>query len=363
MREHHIRILSLLAEHPEGLPLSFIYLNTTAEPRPFKANTAQFLSKLLKRQYVQRHDRLYFITREGIEAIKRFKDNAEHPALGQPKDLISKSQEPPQPNQAQAPQPPKEPQNAPIQAHLNKPSPAYPHQRMHSIKLTARLYRTSYDRWEQIADTIGMEYRVVRNVRPKQYQIEWQGLKIKLTKRKLIANAKEIVAPIEVRASDLESKALRDNLQKIEAFLDRTNLRCQRNLDGSLIARIKPWEIAFTSNEVARRLTQKGGFIAIAFNRETGKATLWADRSFTAELEAGEEAMHEQMRQWGQGIQDGIIKPYEDEMATRQQFQQIADILKAQAGFFVKHNDLIDRTTKLIEDLRKELRQKRLRGD
>lgn len=334
LREHHIRILNILAEHPEGLPLSFIHLNTTTEPRPEKANTSQFLLKLLNQHYVQRHDRLYFITREGIEAIKRFKDGIEGVASGSQKDLTipSPAQPPPVPAKAQsapaqAPTPPKEPQDAPTHAHLSKPSLAYPHQRMHAIKLTARLYRTSYDRWEQIADAMGMEYREVRNVRPKQYLIEWQGIKLKLTRHKLIAYVKEIAAPIEVSARDLESKALRDNLQRVEAFLDRTNLRCQRGLDGSLIAKIKGWEIAFTSNEVARRLTQKGGYIAIAFNRETGKATLWADRSFTAELEAGEEAMHEKMRQWGQGIQDGIIKPYEDEMATRRQLQQIADTM------------------------------------
>jgi hypothetical protein len=160
---------------------------------------------------------------------------------------------------------------------------------------------------------------------------EWNGMKIKLTRHKLIAFAKEITAPMEIRASELESKAIRDNMQQIEGFLDKTNLRCQRDLNGALIIRIKPWEIAFTKNELARRLTQKGGFIALAFNRQTGKATLWADRSFTTELEAGEEDMHEKMRLWGQAIQDGIIKPYEDELATRRQLQEAATTINALA--------------------------------
>ena len=305
LRDADIKTLSILAEHPEGLSLRSIYEQTDAISGKSYVNTAVRMRKLITKKYAIKRIHLYFITPEGIEAIKRFKQPIESATLGGKKDL-----------HLTAPEPPKATQEPPAQ-------------RMHSIKLTARLYRTSYDRWEAIAKALGIDYAVVRNVSPKQYITEWNGMKIKLTRHKLIAFAKEITAPMEIRASELESKAIRDNMQQIEGFLDKTNLRCQRDLNGALIIRIKPWEIAFTKNELARRLTQKGGFIALAFNRQTGKATLWADRSFTTELEAGEEDMHEKMRLWGQAIQDGIIKPYEDELATRRQLQEAATTINA----------------------------------
>jgi hypothetical protein len=313
LRDADIKTLSILAEHPEGLSLRSIYEQTDAISGKSYVNTAVRMRKLITKKYAIKRIHLYFITQEGIEAIKRFKQPTESATLGSRKDLHLTKPTPPQP-----------PKEAP--KHL-----ALPAQRMHSIKLTARLYRTSYDRWEAIAQTLGIGYTVVRNVSPKQYMVEWNGMKIKLTRHKLIAFAKEITAPMEIRASELESKAIRDNMQQIEGFLDKTNLRCQRDLNGALIIRIKPWEIAFTKNELARRLTQKGGFIALAFNRQTGKATLWADRSFTTELEAGEEDMHEKMRLWGQAIQDGIIRPYEDELATRRQLRQAATTINALA--------------------------------
>lgn len=308
LRDADIKTLSILAEHPEGLSLRSIYEQTDAISGKSYVNTAVRMRKLITKKYAIKRIHLYFITPEGIEVIKRFKQPIESATLGDKKDLHLTTPEPPQATQ--------EP----------------PAQRMHSIKLTARLYRTSYDRWEAIAQALGIAYAVVRNVSPKQYMTEWNGMKIKLTRHKLIAFAKEITAPMEIRASELESKAIRDNMQQIESFLDKTNLRCQRDLSGALIIRIKPWEIAFTKNELARRLTQKGGFIALAFNRQTGKATLWADRSFTTELEAGEEDMHEKMRLWGQAIQDGIIKPYEDELATRRQLQEAATTINALAS-------------------------------
>jgi hypothetical protein len=326
LRDADIKTLSILAEHQEGISLKSIYNQTDAISGKSYVNTAVRMRKLITKKDAIKRIHLYFITPEGIEAIKRFKQPIESATLGGKKDLhLTK------------PAPLKPPQEAPSPQALQA-------QRMHSIKLIARLYRTSYDRWEAIAQTLRIEYTVVRNVSPKQYMVEWNGVKIKLTRHKLIAFAKEITAPIEIRASELESKAIRDNMQQIEGFLDKTNLRCQRDLNGALIIRIKPWEIAFTKNELARRLTQKGGFIALAFNRHTGKATLWADRSFTTELEAGEEDMHEKMREWGQAIQDGIIKPYEDELATRRQLQQVATAINALAQ---SQADFAAETTKL----------------
>lgn len=397
LRKADANILSLLKEHPEGLSLTSIHkllqFQTTIQ------NTSVRLRKLEQKGYTIKRDKLHFITQLGIEALKHFQEGFNDAALGGRKDL-----NPPEPlnpqNPPSVPPPsvppatmppanppaspatspptspltPKEPSQMPPQARqppepsqtsLRQGAPAqamlqYPHQRMHAIKLTMRLYRTSYDRWEHIASALGLPYKVVRNVRPKQYILSWQGIKLKLTRHKLISYPHEILAPLEVKETDLEDKALRDNMQSIESFLDKTGLRCQRALDGSLVANIRGWEIAFTDNELARRLTKKGGFISIAFNRITGKTTLWADDSFTTELEAGEGAIHEKMRAWGQAIQDGLIAPYQDELATRQQFSQIAGILREQAGFFVKHNRMIDKMTELIDDLMKERRQRKL---
>ena len=388
IREPDIQALHLLSEHPEGQSLMAIYIHIDEKAGNTKQNTDVRMRKLLKKGYASKHDRLYFITQAGIQEIKRFKEHLAISTLGGAKHLIIIPKHlavppaqmpavlPPSPIQA-----PLKPAIAPqIRHKRGKTQPSlvvalpYPHQRMHAIRLIAKLYRTSYDRWEQIANALSLPYKAVRDVSPKQYILEWEGIKLKLTRHKLIAYPHEILAPIEVRAAELENKALRDSLASMERFLDKTSLRCQRALDGSLIAKISGWEIAFTDNEVARRLTQKGGLIALAFNRDTGKATLWADRSFSTELEAGEEAIHEKMRKWGQAVQDGLLAPYEDEIATRKQLTQLYGIVKEEHDARVEmhrmdldlrkdikyHLDRLDEEMNRIYKGKIEPRQKRL---
>lgn len=278
-------MLNLIKEYPQGI----MQVQLAHDLNTSKSNIHDAILRLLKKNYIEKINKGVFklikITSLGTEILKV--DTA-----------IS---------------------NKATQAFTPLTQPA---QRMHAIQLHTKLYRTSYGKAEQILTLLNIPFRKT-SIKPPQYIIEWQGIKLKLTTRKLIAYSKELTAPLELEGSQLRSIAFIDTIKIVEDFLSKTNLRCQRDIEGHLIASLPYWEIAFTNNEIARKLTEKGGFIPIGYDRNTGNATIWADKSFSKELETNQELAHVELRKFGQGIQDGIIKPYDDEMMTRKNINLI----------------------------------------
>ena len=234
-----------------------------------------------------------------------------------------------------------------------------PHQRAHRIQPRAQLFRTSYGRIEPILDALQITYRKT-SVVPAQYIVEWKGIKLKLTTRKLIGYGREITAPMEVEGRVIKAQALKEVGQAMESFLEVTNLRCKRDVDGNLILKMHFPEIAFTDNELARKVTEKGGFIPIAFNRTSGNATIWFDASFTHEMEVNEEMPHAELRKWGQAIQDGVLRPYEDEMRTRQGMASLFRIQQANAEQLAGYAHQIKLHLKLMNKIDRRLSQRRL---
>ena len=86
IREQDTRVLILLSTHPEGLFLRQIHAQLAGFSKP---NTSQRLRKLTKKGYIRKAERLYYITKEGIDTLSILNDTKKTAALGHKKSLIS----------------------------------------------------------------------------------------------------------------------------------------------------------------------------------------------------------------------------------------------------------------------------------
>ncbi len=210
--------------------------------------------------------------------------------------------------------------------YLPPPSPNQPNQklqRMHAIQVYAKIHRGIYSQIESRLAEAGI--KATKSMHPTQYTFTWQGCKMRYTTKKLIAWPKQIEASIYVKTEELNSEAIRKGGELIESLTDATKIRLQRTIDKRVPLYLSYHEFAFTDNELARRATQKGGLIAIAYDRLTGKTTLWFDESFTAEMETNTDPLHIKLRKWGQAMQENQIDPLEDELLHRAKEDMLRD--------------------------------------
>jgi len=327
----HVGILTLLKDNPDGLMLTQIafMLHTSKE------NISDAIGRLLKKGLIEKQDKgtfkLILITNSGRAALKPLTESSVGSPVG-----------------AHAPTTPLPPSPA--------PKPGIAPQRAHAFQAYAHIYRTSYDRAEEVLDLHKISF--TKAMKPAQYTLTWKGIKLKITKRRLIAYPHEINAPIEIEGAHLRHNALNEAMSIMADFLSLTNLRCKTGVDGHLIAFLPKWEIAFTNNETAAQLTRKGGRIAIAFNRDTGSASIWADKSFSRELETNADRPHQELRMWGQGIQDGVISPYRDEIRHRQREAQFDDKLLQVATKLDEYGTKLNKHLPILE-----LAEKLLKAD
>ena len=316
----HKAILKALSLRPEGISLKGVheYIYFGIDTPPIVQNTHQMLSLLIKKGYAIKRLHLYFLANEGASYLNQI-NTIPKPTPSGVENTINESI--PTIDQSS-------------QANISKA------QRMHAITGITKLYPTSFSRIEATLSTLKISYKKV-GISPAQYIFSYNGLKMRASTRKLTIWGKEINAPINLNASDLGALALKDMLRELESFLDKTNLKVQRSLDGQAVLRMKYWEIAFTDNEIARKATEKNGYIPLAFDRNSGIVVVWADNSYTPEFETNRINDHKELRQWTQGIQDGIIKPYDDELRTRRILKDNDEILNyAQKLLIRDRNDI-----------------------
>ncbi len=287
LSEKQILILKCLENYPQG---AFLWQVDKGCNILSKQSTYQFLKALIKRGLVRKFDHLYFLeVNKNAEIFTQAQGTMS--GLSKEQDTYLPIQQLTQPR---------------IQA---RPNPKL--QRMHAIQAYAKIHRGIYEQIESRLAEAGIGYNY--NKALKQYTFSWQGTRMRYTTRKLIVWVKQIEASIYITTEELNSEALKQAGSLIESLTDATKIRLQRTLEKRAIISLSYKEFAFTDNELARRATQKGGMISIAYDRLTGKSTLWFDESFTAEMETNRDPLHSKLRKWGQAMQDTDYDPMEAE--------------------------------------------------
>ena len=190
-------------------------------------------------------------------------------------------------------------------------------QRVHAIQVNAGLHKTSADRARETLEALAIPF--TENKRLRQLNLTWKGTPLRFTTRKLIAYPGEKEAP---RAIPIESvkQAIAGRLANtLEDFLSYTGLRAWRDPPGNLILEFRYWENGYPQNEIAEESLKDKSRIVYSYNKVTGIPSSWADSSLDPfkELENNSRRIDDEMKIYLQAIDDGELKPYEDELKTR----------------------------------------------
>lgn len=224
----------------------------------------------------------------------------------------------------------KQPAKVFTKKRLPKPKPDKQEGQLHRLELHADLHRTSYDTAKDVLAWRNIPYRTCGRG-GTQLLIQWAEITIKLTSKHLIAYGVQMAAPLQVEGTLITDKAAVQTAQAVEGFLAVTKMRCARTLDGRLGLHVKYLEIALTNNPTAKQLP-KGRYIPLAYDKAMQRVSIWTDASHPWAFETNKLDNYDELSKWTQGINDGRIKPYEDEMETRKQLTNVAQGLIAQYG-------------------------------
>lgn len=199
--------------------------------------------------------------------------------------------------------------------------------RGHALEVQYSPYKTNYAQTEAVLSTLGISFKTKPKLKPKQYDIEWEGLTITITTNLYRVFGPQVEKPIQIDGDVIKDEGLKRNLEATERFLAKTHFTCKRDIKENLLYRVRYIELAFTNNPIAERVAKEGkGYITLAWDRKTGHSTIWTDHSFTFELETDDIDVHKVMRPYMQGIKDGAINPYEDEARTRRDIEGLKEI-------------------------------------
>ncbi len=241
---------------------------------------------------------------------------------------------------------------------------------LHAFQVHYLMYATSYSRVEGTLTSLDIPFKVTGNKAHPFYNLAWHSIKLQIGSKQIVACGPKRSAPINVEGKVLLEGALKSNIEAVSDFLAKTHIRCQETVDGRLCVKVKYYELALTNNDLAKKVTENGGFIPLAYDRATGKASIWADHTPNpASLETNKLKNHEVLRPWAQGIEDGVIKPYEDEMRHRQEINEILSLMHQQADLGLKneeklnyyadnvaaHSEAIEKLNRVLEKLDKKL--------
>lgn len=198
--------------------------------------------------------------------------------------------------------------------------------RLHALEVHYLLFRTEYSKLEAKLSAKGIIYEKSGNMASPQLTIHLSPeMTLKFTTRKLIAWGPQIEKPINAETQEILDQGLSKNMATINDFVAELGIKCQRGLDGSLIGRIRYYEIAITNSELANKIShkEKTSFIALAWDRITKRASIWLDNSETWELEGNKLKSYEPVRKWAQAIEDSKLDPYQEVIETRQLLAEI----------------------------------------
>ena len=248
-----------------------------------------------------------------------------------------------------------------LQSKPSTQTPEPPEQatNLNAFRVHYLIFPTSYGRAKATFDSLKIPYKVSGNPKHPSYTLKWENLSLRIGSKQLIAWGPNITEPISINANDIEGKATQINLNAITRFLAKTNIRCQESINGTLYAQVHYRELAIVNNDGIAKLARKRGYIEIGFDRKTGRCTLWMDASPNPfAIETNRTEIHEELRQWGQAIEDKIISPYKDEMKTRLDIEGLKEIsnnivnaIHEERQWFRHHDEQTVALTKLISIL------------
>lgn len=229
-------------------------------------------------------------------------------------------------------------------ATQGQPIPFTPTQRPHAIRASAKLFRTSADRAEATLTKLSIPFKKV--LKGSGMVFEWRELKLTLFKNgRLEYHPRLPEYPLNVPLQPIKLKAVHEAGVVFEALLGATGFRGLRDRTGRLAIEITYWENGYPKNEIATNTTEPGEKVVYAYDRLTGKEAIWADNSLNpfTELETNKAVADKEIKALMQGIADGELKPYEDEISTRHELAQIREIQLTQAHDLAKyaHNEIV----------------------
>lgn len=150
--------------------------------------------------------------------------------------------------------------------------------RLHSLRITFRLFATEYSKIEALLSTADIPFKISSPKGYSKYIVDWQGHKLHITTKKLIDYAPDASRPFEVQGSQILDESLQDSLAAVAAFLQKTGIRCYEE-NGRIWCRPTYYEIAISNDQTAHEATKKHRYMPLAYDKATGKVILWADKS------------------------------------------------------------------------------------
>lgn len=266
--ETDIRILAVLKDYPQGVFLWQVQRFTDIKKKQY---ALYYMKKLIKKGLVEKRGRLYLLLSSPlVEGHK-------------PITLYSKQKK----------------------------------QRTHAIQVNAGLHRTSADRAKATLEALAIPFEENRHLR--QLNLSWKGTPLRFTTKKLIAYPGEKEAPRAIPIDSVKKAIAARLANTIEDFLSYTGLRAWRDSSGELILEFRYWENGYPQNEIAEESLKDKSRIVYSYSRETGLPSSWADSSLDPfkELENNSKRIDDEMKVYLQAIDDGELRPYEDELKTR----------------------------------------------
>lgn len=294
LRELDLKILKLIASNPNQITPSSIASSLKESPQ----NVNTHLNKLVRKELIHR-------TKRGHITTLRLTDKGMAYIINSSFDGANKKQ---RNHLSSVP-------NAPPQEATN----------LHALQMHYKPFPTYYSRLEATLETYKIEYKKVGNRKTPQYIIQLtRDIKLKATTRKLIAWGPKLTKPINIDTNTILDIGANENIKAVSDFVHKVGIRCQVDLKGNLLGFIRYYELAITNDEIAKRLREyRSELIPLAYNSKTGKLTIWLDGTpAPAAIETSNKEVHMRLRPWYQGVQDGEISPYEDELETRRKLDE-----------------------------------------
>ena len=294
-------------------------------------NAYRYAKKLLKRELIRKDERgLYHLTEQGKTQLNAFRSITHVGVARVPPESIPES----------------------FSSH-----PAEQATNLHALQAHYLIYPTSYSRLEATLNSLGIQYRKSGNPKHPIYTLAWNDISLRIGSKQLIAYGPRITEPISIIAPKIVDHALKRNVEQVVAFLRETNIRIQETIDHKPIVNVPYYELAIVNNDAAEQYAKKHHYIPLAYDPANGRATIWLDGTpAPGAFETNKNKNHEQLRQWGQGIEDGVIRPYSDEMLHREQEQKLwnnqertSNILLEYAKQLNAHIPVLEKMDKVLE--------------
>lgn len=237
--------------------------------------------------------------------------------------------------------------------------------RLHAMQVKNPIARTEYRKLGDTLDYLGIRFTLTGNHKSPTYSLQFvhagHSFRIAITTRHIITWAVEQRAPLNLRGPILESRAISGVGAMLEDFLALTGFNTQRTLEGRLVLLAAYREIALEKDELAESVCKGGRYVPLAYDRRTGTCTIYADGSKLWELETNRHKDFEPVRRWAQGIEDGVIRPYEDELRTRERLDSHERTIAADRELIHKYAHQIEIHLRIMKKIDQRLNQRVLK--